>query len=47
MFLAALDSNQAEKLEAEYRRRIAIAYPKQPDGRTLLPFKRLFLLATV
>ena len=24
--------------------RLAAAYPKQPDGKTLLPFRRLFLI---
>ena len=46
-FLDALPAADAARLEQEYRRRIADAYPKQADGRTLLPFKRLFLLAAV
>lgn len=46
-FLDALEGPDAERLENEYRRRIAEAYPRQPDGRTLLPFKRIFLLATL
>ncbi len=29
----------------EYRRRLAAAYPRLPDGRTLFPFRRLFLIA--
>ncbi len=28
-----------------YRRRIQEAYPRRPDGKTLLPFKRLFFVA--
>ena len=31
---------------AEYSGRIARAYPPGPDGRTLLPFRRLFIVAT-
>jgi trans-aconitate 2-methyltransferase len=31
---------------AEYSARIARAYPPRPDGRTLLPFRRLFIVAT-
>ena len=32
---------------ADYSRRIALAYPRRPDGRTLFPFRRLFLVALV
>ncbi len=28
------------------RDRLARAYPPRPDGRTLYPFRRLFLIAT-
>jgi trans-aconitate 2-methyltransferase len=31
---------------AEYSARIARAYPPRPDGRTLFPFRRLFIVAT-
>ncbi|MET0543755.1 MAG: trans-aconitate 2-methyltransferase, partial [Variovorax sp.] len=31
---------------AEYERRIDIAYPVRPDGRRLLAFPRLFIVAT-
>lgn len=46
-FLDAL-SEPAEKSAflAEYGRRVAAAYPRQPDGNTLLPFRRLFMIAT-
>jgi trans-aconitate 2-methyltransferase len=30
---------------AEYGARLAAAYPRRPDGKTLLPFRRLFLVA--
>ena len=42
--LAALGPNSAD-FEAEYRRRIAVAYPRQADGKTLFPFRRLFIVA--
>lgn len=35
----------ADAFEADYATRIANAYPKRPDGKTLFPFKRLFLVA--
>ena len=31
---------------AEYRRRLRAAYPARSDGRTLYPFRRLFIVAT-
>ena len=31
----------------EYARRLRAAYPLRPDGRTLYPFRRLFIVATV
>jgi trans-aconitate 2-methyltransferase len=46
-YLDALDEPQRSDFLATYAARIAAAYPKQPDGRTLLPFRRLFLLAQV
>lgn len=45
-FLTALPPEEALAFEADYRARVAAAYPRQPDGRTLFPFRRLFLLAT-
>jgi trans-aconitate 2-methyltransferase len=45
-FLDALDEPEKSAFEAEYARLVAIAYPKRPDGKTLLPFKRLFMVAT-
>jgi trans-aconitate 2-methyltransferase len=43
--LAALDEPDRAAFEAEYRSRVLAAYPPQPDGKTLFPFKRLFIVA--
>ena len=44
--LAALDSeDERQAFEADYARRIAEAYPPAADGRTLFPFRRLFIVA--
>jgi trans-aconitate 2-methyltransferase len=42
--LAALQPDQAEEFIADYRARIAQAYPAAPYG-TLLPFRRVFAVA--
>lgn len=44
-FLDRLDEPERSAFEADYRRRVAAAYPKESDGRTLFPFRRLFILA--
>ena len=44
-FLEALDENDRPEFEAEYSRRLRDAYPPQADGRTLFPFRRLFIVA--
>lgn len=43
--LAALAPDARAEFESEYRRRIAEAYPRQADGKTLFPFRRLFIVA--
>ena len=43
--LAALEEPARSAYEAAYARRILDAYPPGADGRTLLPFRRLFLIA--
>lgn len=43
--LAALAPEARTAFEAEYRRRVAQAYPRQLDGKTLYPFRRLFIVA--
>jgi trans-aconitate 2-methyltransferase len=44
-FLEPLDAQQRDAYLALYTRKVAAAYPLQPDGSVLLPFPRLFLLA--
>ena len=43
--LAALAPDARAAFEAEYRSRVAQAYPRRPDGKTLFPFRRLFIVA--
>jgi trans-aconitate 2-methyltransferase len=45
-FLAALDDTQREAFLLRYRDEIANAYPALADGTVLLPFPRLFVVAT-
>lgn len=44
-FLDALREPEKGQLEAEYRRRILEAYPAGANGKTLLPFRRIFIVA--
>jgi trans-aconitate 2-methyltransferase len=43
--LDALAGDQRRDFEAAYRARVAEAYPPAASGRTLFPFRRLFLIA--
>ncbi len=45
-FLAPLPADLREGFLHAYREALAPAYPRRPDGTTLLPFQRLFMLAT-
>ena len=45
--LTGLDDRQRGLFLAEYARRLRAAYPVMADGRTLYPFRRLFLVAIV
>ena len=45
-FLAPLDEGERTEYLLRYRAALANAYPVQPDGSVLLPFPRLFLVAT-
>jgi len=44
--LGALDEPDRSRLETHYAELVALAYPRRPDGRTLFPFRRLFIVAT-
>ncbi|MBX3455005.1 methyltransferase domain-containing protein [Ferrovibrio sp.] len=46
-FLDRLEGEERAAFEADYRARVAKAYPREQDGRTLFPFKRLFILAQI
>ena len=46
-FLEALAEPQRSDFEACYARLVAETYPRRSDGHTLLPFRRLFIVATV
>jgi len=43
--LAALAPEQQAGFLAEYGARVAARYPKQADGKTLFPFRRVFMVA--
>lgn len=45
--LNGLDDAERAVFLAEYARRLRTAYPVRADGRTLYPFRRLFMVATV
>ena len=44
-YLDALGDTEREAFLAAIAGRLAAAYPKQPDGCTLLPFRRIFIVA--
>jgi trans-aconitate 2-methyltransferase len=46
-YLDALQGEQRASFRAAYAQAIEPFYPQRKDGCTLLPFKRLFLVATV
>lgn len=46
-FLSALSKQQRVAFEAEYRRRVRNAYSQDAGGRTVFPFKRLFIVAAM
>ena len=45
-FLDALDASQRAAFEDDYAARLREAYPMRADGKTLFPFRRLFIVAT-
>ena len=44
-FLEALNETDRPAFEEDYSMRLHKAYPVRPDGKTLFPFRRLFLVA--
>ena len=44
-FLDRLQEPERSAFEADYRHRVAAWYPPEADGRTLFPFRRLFIVA--
>jgi trans-aconitate 2-methyltransferase len=46
-FVQALDGGERDGFVAEYKRKLNQAYPRRADGKTLFPFKRLFVVARV
>jgi trans-aconitate 2-methyltransferase len=45
-FTQALEGEERAGFEAEIKQRFARAFPRQGDGSTLFPFRRLFCIAT-
>ena len=43
-FLDQLEPDERADFEADYARRLRAAYPRQADGSTLFPFRRLFIV---
>jgi trans-aconitate 2-methyltransferase len=44
--LAALEEPERSQFEAAYTELVDAAYPRRPDGKTLFPFRRMFIIAT-
>jgi trans-aconitate 2-methyltransferase len=44
--LDGLTGKERKTVLATYRRRLSEAYPRRPDGTTLYPFRRLFIVMT-
>lgn len=45
-FTDALDDDEQGSFVAAYGKQVEAAYPRRPDGTTLFPFRRLFIVAT-
>ena len=45
VWLSALSKDEAREFEDDYRAAVAAAYPARPDGVTLFPFRRFFVVA--
>lgn len=46
-FLERLEGDQRAAFLAAYGEAMRVAYPRRPDGSTLLPFQRLFMVAVI
>jgi trans-aconitate 2-methyltransferase len=44
--LAALEEPERSRFEAAYGERVARVYKPRRDGKTLFPFRRMFVIAT-
>jgi trans-aconitate 2-methyltransferase len=44
-YLDALSGDDRERFVSEYKARLNVVYPRRADGKTLLPFSRLFAVA--
>ena len=44
--LAALEEPERSRFEDTYTKLVDDAYPRRPDGKTLFPFRRMFIIAT-
>ena len=44
-YVQALTEDEAKEFVAAYAARIARAFPKQANGKTLFPFRRIFIVA--
>jgi len=44
-YIHDLSESDAKEFVAAYAAKIARAFPEQPNGKTLLPFRRIFIIA--
>jgi trans-aconitate 2-methyltransferase len=44
-FLTVLSKREGDQFVSAFAKRMAAAYPPQPSGQTLFPFRRLFFIA--
>jgi trans-aconitate 2-methyltransferase len=42
-----LEEPEKSEFEAAYKKNVLVHYPPQNDGKTLFPFRRLFIVAQV
>jgi trans-aconitate 2-methyltransferase len=43
--LGQLSESEGKTFVEDYRQRVAAAYPRRADGKTALPFRRVFMIA--